>query len=181
METFPELITERLVLSQPQESDREDLISYLNETPEFSENTLSMPYPYLDEHATFWFEMSKNGLETGNAYIFAIRLKESKKLIGGIGLHLSQPHSKAEAGYWIAKDYQKKGYVTEALKEMIRFGLQELHLNKIYATCFVHNPASGKAMIKCGMRPEAELRQEYCKNGQFLDVFRYIILRENFQ
>ena len=63
MQNFPEITTERLILNSPKESDRENLLIYLNETPEFSENTLSMPFPYTDESADFWFRISKEGLK----------------------------------------------------------------------------------------------------------------------
>ena len=180
MEIFPEITSERLILDQPLEKDRADLIFYLNETSEFSENTLSMPFPYTNDSADFWFKMSSEGFENKNAYIFAIRLKETEKIIGGIGLHLTPQHQKAEAGYWIAKDFWNKGYATEALKILLKFGFESLHLNKIYATYFPHNPGSGKIMEKCGMKFEATLKQEYVKNGNFMDVKRYFLLKEDY-
>ena len=61
-----------------------------------------------------------------------------------------------------------------------RFGFQDLGLNKIYATHFPHNPASGKIMQNCGMKLEATLKQEYFKNGKPLDVLKYSVLKQDF-
>lgn len=177
MEDFPILHTERLILNQPQEADIDDLILLLNQTTEFFENTLTFPYPYKKENAEFWIKMSENGFENKDAFVFAIRDKKNFKIIGGIGLHGILIHQKAEIGYWIAKDFWAKGIATEALKAVIDFGFNDLNLNKLYATHYPHNPASGKVMQKCGMVYEARLNQEYCKNGNFLDVIRYCILR----
>ena len=180
MLNFPEIVTERLILNQPTERDREQLLLHLNETSEFSENTLSMPYPYTDKSADFWLHLAKEGFENHDAFIFAIREKENRKLIGGIGLLLVSQHKIAEAGYWIAKPFWNKGYVTEALTALLKFGFLELNLNKIYANFYPHNPASGKVLEKCGMKKEGLLRQEYLKNGEFLDMYRYAILRHEY-
>lgn len=179
MNNFPTLYTERLILNQPKESDIDDLILLLNQASEFSKNTLAMPFPYKREDAEFWIKMSENGFENKDAFIFAIRNKENLKLIGGMSIKIFIPHQKAEIGYWLGKSFWNKGLVTEALKTVINFGLRDLNLNKLFATHYPHNPASGKVMQKAGMHYEATLNQEYCKNGNFLDVIRYCIFRDS--
>lgn len=180
MENPITLKTKRLLLNRPTESDLEDILFYLNQTSAFSENTLNMPFPYTKADAQFWFKMIEDGLKNEEAYIFGIRDKANLKLIGGIGLHLDKRHHKAELGYWIAKDFWNKGYATEAAKELIKFGFVNLKLNKIHATHYPWNPASGEIMKKCGMTQEAILKQEYFKNGEFRDMIRYSILAEQY-
>ena len=108
-------------------------------------------------------------------FIFGIREKENLKLIGAVGLHLDVAHHKAEVGYWLGKSFWNNGYVSEALQEVLKFGFEELKLNKIYASHFHHNPASGKVLEKNGFVFEAELKQEILKNGKYLDLFRYAL------
>ena len=181
MTNFPTLETERLILNRPTENDLGDLILHLNSDNVFSENTLNIPFPYQNENAEFWIhELVNKGFEEKKNFTFAIREKENPKLIGAIGIHLDKVHLKAEIGYWIGKEFWNKGFVTEAVREIIRFGFQDLGLNKIYATHFPHNPASGKIMQNCGMKLEATLKQEYFKNGKPLDVLKYSILKQNF-
>lgn len=181
MTNFPTLETERLILNRPTENDLGDLILHLNSDNVFSENTLNIPFPYQNENAEFWIhELVNKGFEEKKNFTFAIREKENPKLIGAIGIHLDKLHLKAEIGYWIGKDFWNKGFVTEAVREIIRFGFQDLGLNKIYATHFPHNPASGKIMQNCGMKLEATLKQEYFKNGKPLDVLKYSVLKQDF-
>ena len=181
MTNFPTLETERLILNRPTENDLGDLILHLNSDNVFSENTLNIPFPYQNENAEFWIhELVNKGFEEKKNFTFAIREKENPKLIGAIGIHLDKLHLKAEIGYWIGKEFWNKGFVTEAVREIIRFGFQDLGLNKIYATHFPHNPASGKIMQNCGMKLEATLKQEYFKNGKHLDVLKYSVLKQNF-
>ena len=180
MQTFPTLFTERLVLSQPIVSDSEDVVFQMNSTSEISENTLSLPFPYREENAHFWFKMAEDGFANKDAFIFGIREKENLKLIGAIGLHLDIENHKAEVGYWLGKSFWNKGYVSEALQKVLKFGFEELNLNKIYASHFLHNPASGKVLEKNGFVYEGTLYQEIFKNNQFLDIKRYGFLKENF-
>lgn len=178
MQRFPTLYTFRLVLSQPVIEDAEDVISQMNSTSEISENTLTIPFPYHKEHADFWFQMADYSFRKKEAFIFGIREKDNLKLIGAIGLHLDAAHNKAEVGYWLGKSFWNNGYVSEALLEVIKFGFDELKLNKIFASHFHHNPASGKVLEKCGFVLEAELKREILKNNQYLDLFRYSIFNK---
>lgn len=178
MQRFPTLYTSRLVLSQPVIEDAEDVISQMNSTSEISENTLTIPFPYHKEHADFWFQMADYSFRKKEAFIFGIREKDNLKLIGAIGLHLDAAHNKAEVGYWLGKSFWNNGYVSEALLEVIKFGFDELKLNKIFASHFHHNPASGKVLEKCGFVLEAELKREILKNNQYLDLFRYSIFNK---
>ena len=178
---FPTLKTKRLILNHPTENDLEDLIQHLNSDKVFSENTLNIPFPYQKPHAEFFLnELVNKGFEEKTNFTFAIREKENPQLIGAIGIHLDKNHQKAEIGYWLGKEFWNKGYISESLLEILKFAFQELKLNKIYATHFPHNPASGRIMQKCGMNLEAVLKQEYFKNGNSIDVFRYSILKEDF-
>lgn len=180
MQTFPILSTTRLILSQPTVADTEDVILQMNSTSEISENTLTLPFPYHKQHADYWFQMAEFSFKKKEAFIFGIREKENLKLIGAIGLHLDIENHKAEVGYWLGKSFWNKGYVSEALQKVLKFGFEELNLNKIYASHFLHNPASGKVLEKNGFVYEGILYQEIFKNNQFLDIKRYGFLKENF-
>ena len=177
MQTFPILSTTRLILSQPTVADTEDVILQMNSTSEISENTLTLPFPYHKQHADYWFQMAEFSFKKKEAFIFGIREKENLKLIGAIGLHLDIENHKAEVGYWLGKSFWNKGYVSEALQKVLKFGFEELNLNKIYASHFLHNPASGKVLEKNGFVYEGTLYQEIFKNNQFLDIKRYGFLK----
>lgn len=175
MNNFPALTTERLVLSQPTILDLEDVVSQMNSTSEISENTLKLPFPYHKQHADYWFQMAEFSFQKKEAFIFGIREKENLKLIGAIGLHIDIGNNKAEVGYWLGKSFWNKGYVSEGLREVLKFGFEELKLNKIYASHFHHNPASGKVLEKNGFEFEGILKEEILKNGIYLDLYKYAI------
>ena len=180
---FPVLTTERLILSRPVEGDMQHIIHYLDSDKVYSENTANMPYPYKEADAEFLIhEVVDKGFENETDFVFAIRNKENGLIMGLIGIHhWDKANQKAEIGYWLGKEFWNKGYVTEAMVEVLAFGFKVLNLNKMFANFFPHNPASGRVMEKSGMRQEAVLKQEIYKNGKFLDFVRYSILKEDFK
>lgn len=174
LKEFPVIETERLVLSQLQEGDIPFVTEYLQDKI-FSDLTSNIPYPYTREHAEFWMKMSRESFENNTGYTFAVRNKEGN-ILGAIGLH-DREDDKAELGYWMGKPFWNKGYITEAATALIGFGFQELQLNKIYATYFLQNPASGRIMEKVGMEQEALLKQHVRKGEEYFDIMMYSVLK----
>lgn len=176
LKEFPRLETDRLILSELRKEDIPSVMDYLQDKI-FSDLTSNIPYPYTEKHAEFWLNMSKEAFDNHTGFTFAIRNKE-EQIIGAIGLH-DRGDDKAELGYWMGKPFWNKGYVTEAATALINFGFRELEVNKIYATYFLHNPASGRIMEKAGMKKEALLRQHLKKGGEYFDIMMYSVLKNN--
>ncbi|GEJ47967.1 GNAT family N-acetyltransferase [Chryseobacterium sp. ON_d1] len=172
MKKFPIIETERLILSKLEEKDIPFIVEYLQHRI-YSDLTSNIPYPYTESDARFWLRMSKDAFENNTGYTFGIRNKEGH-IIGAIGLH-DREDDKAELGYWLGIPYWNKGYVTEAAKAIVDFGFNELGFHKIFATHFIHNPASGRIMEKIGMEQEAVLIQEIKKDEEYFDLVRYSI------
>ncbi|MDR6921133.1 GNAT family N-acetyltransferase [Chryseobacterium sp. 2987] len=172
---FPEIETERLVLSKLKEEDLDLVTEYLQDRI-FSDLTSNIPFPYTRKNAEFWLKMSEEAFDRNTGYTFAVRNKE-RQIIGAIGLH-DRDGDKAELGYWMGRPFWNKGYITEAAKALIEFGFKELQFNKIYATYFLHNQASGRIMEKIGMEQEALLKQHLKKDDEYFDVMMYSIFRK---
>ena len=139
-------------------------------------NTLMIPHPYPDGAAEEWIGTHEAKLAEG-VMNFAI---DDGALVGAIGLIVKRADDVAEIGYWIGVPYWGRGYATEAAAEVVRYGFEERGLNKIYAACFVRNPASGRVLQKLGMRREGTLRQQHKKWDEYVDVDFYGILRREF-
>ncbi len=86
----------------------------------------------------------------------------------------------AELGYWIGRFYWGQGYCTEAARQVLRYGFEDLKLNKICARHMQTNPASGRVMQKIGMRQEGCLRQHYNRWGEVVDYPIYGILHAEY-
>jgi ribosomal-protein-alanine N-acetyltransferase len=140
---------------------------------EVAKNTLNIPHPYGEEDARRWVQITQENYAQQTGYAFAIELLATNEFIGGIGLTLERRFDRAEAGYWLGQPYWGQGLASEALGLLLRFGFEELQLNKIYATHIAENPASGRVMLKNGMVKEGELVQHTKRDGQYYDLWQY--------
>jgi ribosomal-protein-alanine N-acetyltransferase len=169
MEAQPHLETERLIL-RPFELSDAKRVQLLVGDKAIASTTLSIPHPYEDGMAEEWILAHPEAYKKGESINFAIVLKSSDELIGAIGLTLRQEHARAELGYWVGKPYWDRGYCTEAAREVVRYGFEELSLNRIQAMHFSRNPTSGKVMRKIGMHHEGISREHILKWGVFEDL-----------
>ena len=108
-------------------------------------------------------------------------LRDDGRQIGGIGLRVDYQHQHAELGYWLGPPYWGLGYATEAAREILRYGFQDLSLHRIFASHFKHNTASGRILLKLGMRYEGCQREHVRKWDRFVDSELYGILRHEWE
>lgn len=180
------LKTKRLILRPIEEKDKESLIQNVNNL-EITKWLAVVPYPYTLKDADWWINHCKGkwGEKEIETYEFAIILKETDKYIGGITLaHVKRDSEKsATLGYWIGKDYWKKGYGSEALNAILDFGFNKLGLIRMNASVFVGNPNSGKLLEKFGAKKEGVRRKYgYCKaDNKIKDEEMYGLLKEDFK
>jgi len=168
----PILETARLILRPYTEDDIADLMPLIG-AREVAVNTLRIPYPYTEQDAREFIATT----QSGNLVRRAVTLRSDARLIGGVGLNTDERHHHAELGYWLGVPFWGQGYATEAARAMVQYGFGHLRLNRIFATHFGHNPASGRVLQKLGMRYEGCQRAHYRKFDQFADSELYGILR----
>lgn len=140
-------------------------------------NTLRIPHPYPEGEAERWIATHDT---TKGDRVFAITLRDGGHLVGTIGLHVRGEHDHAELGYWIGVPYWGRGFATEAARAVMQFGFETLRLNRIFASHFSRNPASGRVLQKIGMRHEGTMRGHFRKWDEYVDVECYAILRPDY-
>ncbi|QTA89765.1 GNAT family N-acetyltransferase [Desulfonema magnum] len=180
MNKQPSLRTERLILRPFGLSDANDVRRLAGERA-IASVTLNIPYPYEEGMAEEWISGHQESFEKRETANFAIVRIEKEILIGAIGLMLTQEDQRAELGYWIGRPYWNNGYCTEAAKTVLRYGFIRLNLNKIHASHFKRNSASGRVMRKIGMSHEGCQKQHVKKWEFFQDLELYGILRRDYQ
>ena len=75
-----------------------------------------------------------------------------------------------------SKSYWNYGLGTEALKGIIKFGVQAVGLHRIFSGCDIENVASKRVMEKAGMRFESRWRQDRKRNGKWTDGLGFAII-----
>jgi len=176
----PRLQTKRLELRPLKSSDAAQIAKLAGDR-RIAATTLNIPHPYEVDIAKDFIHATRHDMDKKRAYVFAITLQAEQKLLGCIGLTLQRMYMTGELGYWLGVPYWGQGYTTEAAKQVIAFGFEELELNRIYATYFTDNLASGRILEKCGLQHEGILRQHLMKWGEFKDLAHCGILRSEWK
>jgi ribosomal-protein-alanine N-acetyltransferase len=83
--------------------------------------------------------------------LWAVTIKESGRVIGYCGLIFLEDTPEVEIAYGLAKAYWGKGYATEAALASLRFGFEELKLERIVAVVNPDNLPSQRVLEKLGM------------------------------
>ena len=74
-----------------------------------------------------------------------------------------------------------KGYGTDAILTLMSYAFMDVGLNKLWTTILAYNVASYKAYVEhCGWQVEGVLRQEVYRAGQYHDLLRIGVLRDDF-
>ena len=171
----PTLRTERLLLRAFVLEDAA-AVQRLAGAREVADTTLTIPHPYLDGMAESWIQTHGEAWERRERATFAITAPPHA-VIGTVALTLRLEHRRAELGYWIGRPFWNQGYATEAVRAVLAFGFEQLELNRIHASHFTRNPASGRVMRKAGMRLEGTLREHVVRWDRPEDLAVYSILR----
>ena len=118
--------------------------------------------------------------ESENNYQWGIELKDTKEVIGSIGVvNIALDIEAVEIGYCIGKNYWRQGIMSESFKALIDFFFQEVQVNRIEAKHDTNNPGSGKVMSKCGLKFEGIKRKGGINNTGICDMAYYAILKSD--
>lgn len=126
-----------------------------------------------------WFS---NTVFFKNNYVFGIELISEEKLIGTCGLYDFDAIShKAELRMKIGDHlYRGKGLGTEALKLLIKFGFNDLNLNKIWLRVLANNQPAVKLYKNIGFKHEGILRKDIFIKGNYQDLIVMSLLYEEY-
>ena len=176
---IPILYTKSLILKKMTLKDAEDLFEYASD-PEVTKYVTWAPHKSIDDSIDFLKSVLRR-YENNEVSEWGIVYKENNKFIGTCGYVLWVPvHSLAEIAIALSGEYWGKGLMTEAVKEVIKYGFEKMNLNRIYAKCFVENIGSQKVLEKVGMKFEGILREQMFIKSKFSDMKIYSILSKEY-
>ena len=141
----PVIRTQRLHLRKLTMKDAGDIFEY-SKDPLVAEHVLWDAHRSVSESKGYIRYMMRK-YRYGEPSSWGIVWDAEEKVIGTIGFMWIQPeNAAAEVGYSLARRFWNRGIMTEALQALIRYGFEEMHLNRIEAIHETDNPASGAVM-----------------------------------
>lgn len=144
-----ELETERLILRPFTEEDADSLYEYARD-PRVGCPAGWKPHESLEESR----EIIRTVFSAPG--VFAVALKESGKAVGSAGFTGRHRKEAAgpddEIGYSLNPAYWGRGLIPEAVRELLRYGFEELGLNTIWCEHYDGNQKSRRVIRKCGFQ-----------------------------
>ncbi|MFB5661265.1 GNAT family N-acetyltransferase [Alteribacillus sp. HJP-4] len=113
-------------------------------------------------------------------YLFFICLKKTEEVIGEIMLTevVRQNLQSCWIGYFLNKDHNGRGYMSEAVKLVVNHAFRQLSFHRIEAGVMPHNIGSMKVLLKAGFHKEGIARKNVCINGKWEDHQTLAIINE---
>ena len=144
--------TARLRLRSLRDGDLSELVDLIGNW-EVARWVSSVPHPYRDSDGREWIAVVQQDHANSRPRRFAIALKETDRIIGGVGLDGSTGDESDEPslGYWLGQPYWGNGYASEAVAAIIDYGFRTLGMETIRAYTDPSNAASQKVLRHCGL------------------------------
>ena len=146
------LETERLILREMVPSDAEDMLR-LHSDPEVQQ--------YTGDPNIFTFEGIQDKIEEKTEEYrkygygrWVTLLKGGKQFVGWAGLSYLPEFDEIDLGYRFLPEFWGNGLATEASRAILKYGFEELNLDRIIAMAMQENKASIRVIEKVGMRFE---------------------------
>ena len=106
------------------------------------------------------------------------RIELDGKLIGEAGYKTIKWYNrKAELSIIITKENRGKGYGKEVIHALLKYGFEKMNLYRIEAEVIAFNEISARMIEKLGFVKEGTLREAKYSDGKYWDIYRYGILR----
>lgn len=167
------LETRRLVLREWKVEDVHDLFEIMKSTSV----TIGGWKPHSNINITK--EIIENYINDNDSW--AIELKDCSKIIGRIGIPIERNRGKFNArsiNYVLSDNYLGKGYMTEAIRTVIKFVFEEMNIDLLSAFHYPENVKSKRVLERCGFDYEMTI-EKGCKrfDGIVFDAVCYSIFK----
>jgi len=122
---------------------------------------------------TFWERARANPA----TQLFAIDV--GGELVGACSLESIDPRNRsAVLGIWIGKPFWDRGFGTDAVRTLCRFGFRQMNLYRIGLSVYATNQRGVRAYEKVGFKEEGRRRSAQFVGGRFVDVIEMGLLHD---
>jgi RimJ/RimL family protein N-acetyltransferase len=124
-----------------------------------------------------WLEKARR---SDDSVEFVIETIEGEA-IGACDLRqLNDRNRSANLGIWIAKPYWDRGFGTDAVRTLCRFGFRHMNLQRVDLQVYADNVRGRRAYEKVGFKLEGTLRRAQFVGGRYVDALVMGLLAEEF-
>ncbi|GAU76335.1 GNAT family N-acetyltransferase [Fusibacter sp. 3D3] len=178
--------TERLILMVLDESHAEKIMQFY-----IKNDTFLLPYEHIKPRSFYTLDNHKLTLRLEEAEFLKMNMVRFwlfkkgdinlEKPIGTIALTniIRGVFKSCFLGYKMDADEINKGYMTEAIKAVVKIAFSSMKLHRIEANVMPRNVRSIRVVQKCGFVNEGLAKQYLKINGVWEDHYHMVILNED--
>ncbi|MEZ0395364.1 MAG: GNAT family protein [Anaerolineales bacterium] len=172
---------ERIRLRRNERADLPHFVEWLND-PEVR-RYLSGGLPISQASEENWFENMLKRPPAEQPFTIEIRDGEGWRSVGNCSFfEIDWRARSSEVGLFIGdKSCWNKGYGTEVMRLLLKFGFETLNLNRIFLRVDADNLGGIRAYEKAGFVHEGRFRQATFRDGEYHDVLFMSVLRSEWQ
>lgn len=164
----PVLETERLILREVRPSDVNDIFNCWMRDPDVSRYMWWQASDDIGEAEGF-VQYEFDQINNPKWFRWIIETKADNKVIGTCLIYVNDDDTPEhwDVSYNLGKSFWGMGYITEAMKEVMNFGIKELHIKECITSYAKVNKASANVLHKLGFAEEKEIPYE-CNGGSII-------------
>lgn len=172
---------ERIRLRRDERGDLPMFTQWLNDPEIRRYLSMNMPISLANEEG--WFETMLKRPPEEQPLAIEIRDGDGWRLIGNCGFFdIDWRARSSEVGIFIGdKSCWNKGYGTEVMRLLLKFGFETLNLNRIFLRVDAANLGGIRAYEKAGFVHEGRFRQGTFQDGEYRDMLFMSVLHSEWQ
>jgi len=178
-EMFPQLESERLIYREVNEEDVEEIFKIYSD-PQVAKYDWYRPISTKNDALSIINRYGEE-FQDKEEITWGVARKSDNKIIGYCCLgDFDDDSIRSEIGYGFNRDEWNKGYATETIKVLVKFGFEIMNLNRIEAQVTLGNDASVKALKKSNFTQEGIVRERTIMKGEFVDDVILAIIKKDY-
>ncbi|WP_165021395.1 GNAT family N-acetyltransferase [Dysgonomonas sp. ZJ279] len=173
--------SENLILRKFSYDDNENMLDYWVSDPKI-QFLYSEPIYTTKDEVKILLDKYIGSYTLDDKYRWAIIEKSTGICIGQIAFFLvdSKNHF-GEIEYCIGSKFHRKGYASEAVRNIINYGFSKINFHKIQVCHKEKNIASQGVIMKNGFRYEGTLRDYFYIDGAYVSRLYYSMLKSEWE
>ncbi len=111
---------------------------------------------------------------------FTAGIWSGTRLVGTIGMQrIDWINRRVEIGYWLGREYEGRGIVTDACRAVLTHLFHELELHRVEIRCATGNARSAAIAKRLGFTLDGTLREAQLVGGRYHDLLVFGMLRQD--
>lgn len=178
-----QLETARLLLCSADRTDAPAVLDFVKRNAVYLEQweIKRTPFYYTEEMQAQLLERDEKEFAEGRLFrVWLVPKSDKERIIGSVALSniVRGAFQSCHLGYKMDAGQRNKGFMTEAIRAVVRHAFADMRLHRIEANIMPRNEASLHVVRKLGFQEEGLARRYLNINGKWEDHLHMVLLNE---